>query len=248
MPENLNHWYDGLFYDLFIAPNQDKVFAQVKEMLPEDSTVLDVGCGTGRLASQLLDKCGRIVIIDPSERNIAIARRKLSDVPAGNLTIEHADAFEFLIKSDSHFDFAVVSYVLHEIREEERGVLLWALSAAADRIILVDYLVPQPRNYCGILNHIVEYAAGTEHYRNYTSFVKHGGLSGLLEEVPLKVIREIKNRPCSSHVALVEGKTGRDRSSEPIHPARHHILKRMEQKRLLSKQMVDGRGSLRLRP
>jgi len=24
MDENKNHWYDGLFYDKFIAPNQDK--------------------------------------------------------------------------------------------------------------------------------------------------------------------------------------------------------------------------------
>lgn len=220
MTENKNHWYDGLFYDLFIAPHQDKVFAQVKETLTKGSTILDVGCGTGRLASQLLDKCDRIEIIDPSERNIDIARRKLADAPAQKLLIEHTDALRFLENNDVQYDFVIISYVLHEIVEEERAVLLWALSAVADKIIIIDYLVPQPRNYCALLNHLVEYAAGSLHYRNFKSFVKGNGVTGLLEKVPLNVISEVKNHPCSSHVVVLEGKTGHNRTEQTHGPVR----------------------------
>jgi hypothetical protein len=36
MKENKNHWYDGWFYDTFIAPNQDRLFSQIaKYILPE---------------------------------------------------------------------------------------------------------------------------------------------------------------------------------------------------------------------
>lgn len=218
MMESMTHWYDGLFYDLFIAPHQDNVFAEVKEIVTEGSTVLDVGCGTGRLAAQLLDKCEGIEIIDPSEKNINIARRRLAGVPMEKLLIKHADALTFLGNNDLRYDFVIMSYVLHEIAEEERDVLLWGLSRVADKIIITDYLVPEPRNYCRILNELVEYAAGPLHYKNFKSFVKKNGIMGLLERVPLKVLSEVKNQPCSSHIAVIEGNTGSSRKTHSHSP------------------------------
>ncbi len=238
MQENKSHWYDGMFYDHFIAPHQDKVFAQLKEMLTKGSTVLDVGCGTGRLASQLLDKCERIEIIDLSERNIHIARRKLADVPPAKLHIERADLLEFVVHNVIRFDFAIVSYVLHEIREEERDVLLWALSSVADKIVVVDYLVPQPGNYRGLVNHLVEYAAGREHYRNFKSFVRGDGIAGLLKKVPLRVISEVKDDACSSHVALLEGRGGGNRGARPPCPIQNTNLDKSRRRRILWRRTV----------
>ncbi|MBK7710882.1 MAG: hypothetical protein IPJ37_07995 [Bacteroidales bacterium] len=48
MTENKNHWYDGWFYDKIIAPNQDKLFGQIKNIIEQGSDIIDVGCGTGR--------------------------------------------------------------------------------------------------------------------------------------------------------------------------------------------------------
>ena len=53
MAKNKNHWYDGWFYDTIIAPNQDKLFGQIKDLVGSQSTVIDVGCGTGRLEFSL---------------------------------------------------------------------------------------------------------------------------------------------------------------------------------------------------
>jgi 2-polyprenyl-3-methyl-5-hydroxy-6-metoxy-1,4-benzoquinol methylase len=142
--ENKDHWYDGRFYDLLLAPSQDRAFVHVREYIPAGATVLDVGCGTGRLVFQLADKCARVDGVDPSVRNIDVARRKLSASPGGNLWFHHADAAGFLGESGSHFDYATISLVIHEIGEGERVPLLRALSLAARSIILVDYLVPRP--------------------------------------------------------------------------------------------------------
>ena len=65
MIENLKHWYDGWFYDNFLAPNQDNAYKIIKNFIDDDSTVLDAGCGTGR-TSEKVDKntfpCSSILI------------------------------------------------------------------------------------------------------------------------------------------------------------------------------------------
>lgn len=35
---NKNHWYDGWFYDLFIAPNQDRLFGQIIKLIEPSLT------------------------------------------------------------------------------------------------------------------------------------------------------------------------------------------------------------------
>ena len=75
MTINKKHWYDGIFYDKVIAPNQDKAFRVAKDMMNKQSSVIDVGCGTGRLSFQLADKCKKVDGIDLSEKNIGVAKR-----------------------------------------------------------------------------------------------------------------------------------------------------------------------------
>ena len=53
MTKNKYHWYDGWFYDKVIAPNQDKLFGQITSLIEPESSVIDIGCGTGRLAFAL---------------------------------------------------------------------------------------------------------------------------------------------------------------------------------------------------
>jgi predicted RNA methylase len=52
MKENKKHWYDGWFYDVIIAPNQDNLFGQIKNLIAEGSSIIDIGCGTGVLNLQ----------------------------------------------------------------------------------------------------------------------------------------------------------------------------------------------------
>ena len=155
--ENKNHWYDGLFYDKFIAPNQDKSYRIVKKIIPKDSSLIDVGCGTGRLEFQLSDHCSKIDGVDLSSKNISTANKKLSMKKLQNVKFFHHDILKFLDEQKPKYDYAVLSYVIHEIDLELREEILRALSHSADKIIMVDYLHPKPKNISGRFLTLVEF-------------------------------------------------------------------------------------------
>ncbi len=198
------HWYDGKFYDRLIAPNQDKMFEHIKEIIHDSSKVLDVGCGTGRLAFQLADKCEMIVGLDLSSTNISVADANLKINPKSNVSFVHGDVKKIKREYNYKFDYAVLTYVIHEMPENERIKVLTDIKSVADKIIIGDYIVPTPKSLMGILNIIVEYFAGKEHYKNFKTYVKNGGIKYLIKESNLAIVNEIKNKPSTAH--LVVGK------------------------------------------
>lgn len=202
MVHNKNHWYDGLFYDRFIAPNQDKSFAQLKNLIEPNSTLIDVGCGTGRLAFQIADKCSKVDGIDLSIKNINLANKKLASIETPNVIFHHADVIKFL-SVKNRYDYGVLSYVIHEVDISLRIEILKKLSQAVDKIILIDYLTPRPKGFWSGLNEIVEFVAGKDHYRNFKSYVANGGIYGLAQQSGLKIINEIKNVPSTSHIVVL---------------------------------------------
>jgi trans-aconitate methyltransferase len=88
-------------------------------VLAGDETVLDVGCGTGRLTALLLDRLprGRAVGIDLSTGMLATARRELPAGSSGRVAFVHADASALPIvgAADAIFSTATFHWVLdHE--------------------------------------------------------------------------------------------------------------------------------------
>jgi SAM-dependent methyltransferase len=204
MSINNEHWYDGWFYDMWIAPNQDRLFGQIKELIERNSRVIDVGCGTGRLAFALADKCESVLGIDLSKRNIERSNVNLTRRPHPGIAFEHTSVNAIFSNRNERFDYAIVSYVLHEVAENDRAQLLQDISQVADRIIIGDYLVPRPTGFWSSLNDVVEFVAGREHYNNFRSFVAMGGIHGLIEGMPLKLLQEITNSPQTSHLVLLQ--------------------------------------------
>ncbi len=202
--ENKNHWYDGLFYDKLIAPNQDEAFNVIRSLIENNSKVLDAGCGTGRLVFQLSDKCEEIVGIDLSKRNIKLAKKLLSRRNSHKIYFHHADVQSYLTANKTHFDYSIVSYVIHEVNENLRVKFLKTLAESSDRIIIVDYLFPQPKSFTSILNEAVEFVAGKDHYKNFKSYLEEEGILGLANKAGLKVESEIKNSPLTSHIVVLK--------------------------------------------
>jgi SAM-dependent methyltransferase len=203
MATNKNHWYDGWFYDLVIAPNQDELFAEIKNIIPSQSEIIDIGCGTGRLEFALAGNCKSVLGIDLSKRNIDRAKLKLLEYPDAKVSFEHKDLSEIIKNGQSHFDYAILTYVIHEVDKEERIDLLKQIALVADNIIIGDYAVPKPSGIEGFSSEAVEYIAGSDHYRNYKSYMNDGGIKFLAEKTGLRILSEKKISQSSSHIAIL---------------------------------------------
>ena len=195
------HWYDGNFYEKFIAPNQKALFSQILKLIEPNSSIIDIGCGTGFFSFSAVEKAKMILGIDLSKRNIDTAVRKLQNQPSEKLRFLHA-RIEEIVSAGKHFDYAIMTYVIHEVNEYERVELLQNISKVADKIIIGDYLIPQPTNFSGKLTQIVEFIAGKEHYQNFKNYEANGGIPFLAHYAKLKIITDIKN--ATNQIVILE--------------------------------------------
>lgn len=109
--------------------------------LPAQTTLLDVGCGTGTL---LLDAARRspemqMVGIDTDPAVLEIAKRKSQHV--NSLRISQANATKLLEPAD-HYDIVTTTLVLHHLLpEEKRGALheMYRVLKPGGRLLLADF-------------------------------------------------------------------------------------------------------------
>lgn len=202
--QNKFHWYDGFFYDKAIAPNQDGTFAIMRAMMKPNSTIIDVGTGTGRFVFQAAAKYKTVVGIDLSSRNINFANTELKKYDIPNISFLHANATEIKSHFPEKFDYSTISYVIHEMSFEMRLNVLKTLKEISNEIIIGDYFVPQPKNQRGLSNRIAEFLAGFDHFNNYRNFVQHNGIYGLVELLGLQIIQEKIGVHGTSHIVKIK--------------------------------------------
>ena len=196
------HWYDGIFYDRIIAPNQDKMFSIIKNLVHDGSSVIDVGCGTGRLCFQLADKCSKVTVVDLSSKNISVANNILSGKNFSNINFIHTDASALTKQLEGKFDYSIITYAIHEMPPEERVAVINQLKLLSDKIIIGEYAVQKKSKMWNIVNELVEFSAGKDHYKNYKLFLRSGGVNSLVKQCGLKIISEVINEPITSHIVL----------------------------------------------
>src|SRR5262249_10117929 len=112
--------------------------------LREGDVVLDVGCGTGDLALELVKRVGpsgKIVGVDGSEEMIARARQKAR---RRHLAIEfQVQLAEALALPDQRFDWAVSSLVFHSLSVTQKFHTLGAIARvlkADGHLLIIDFL------------------------------------------------------------------------------------------------------------
>ena len=201
---NKYHWYDGGFYDRFIAPNQRNLFKQIIELIEPESHIIDIGCGTGFFSVSVADKCQSVLGIDLSKRNIDKANKNLEKKPNAKLSFRNTYLQDIVSEDKKHFDYAVMTYVIHEVNEEERIPLLNEIAQVADKIIIGDYLIPRSNDIAGKIVKTVEFIAGKEHYRNFCTYEANGGIEYLADKAGLSILEEIKNH--TNHITVLSKK------------------------------------------
>ena len=109
--------WDSATYHRVSAPHVEwgkKVLAKLR--LRGDETVLDAGCGTGRLTAELLDRLprGHVVALDVSENMLGTARDYLKERYRGRVEFVRADllALPFQDAFDGIFSTATFHWVL----------------------------------------------------------------------------------------------------------------------------------------
>jgi trans-aconitate 2-methyltransferase len=120
--------WDARTYDRSSQPQQawaSDVLARL-DGIASDATILDVGCGTGRVTELLLTLVphGRVLAVDASDDMVALARERLGD----RADLWCQDALD--LELDDPVDVVVSTAALHWVADHDR---LWVRLAQALR-------------------------------------------------------------------------------------------------------------------
>ena len=124
--------------------------------ITQDSTVVELGSGTGNLTARL-PPCRSLVCVDVSAEMSKIAKRKLDG--AFHISYVQADILEYFDADPPPFDVAISTYVVHHLTRQEKELLF-------DQ--LVQRLLPGGRALFGdlMLESAQEERVLIDHYRS----------------------------------------------------------------------------------
>jgi ubiquinone/menaquinone biosynthesis C-methylase UbiE len=176
------------FYRLMIDPLLTGVRKIIKDLIEPDSTVIDIGCGTGELVFYLSSQVKRVVGLDINEEGLNYARMKKKKLKIGNVEFVSKDVNDADFLSGARFDYAVLSMVLHQFSLTEANSVLQSAMRVAQYILMVDFSSPLPENAIGWGARLIERMAGGQHYMHFKDYQRHNGLNYFLDYHQLAII------------------------------------------------------------
>ena len=190
MDENYYHYIRGWFgkwawfYNFIALPLtgvRNKVANLVDEEYKDKIKILDVCTGTGTQAFAFAKRGYEVMGIDLSEEMLRVAKKKNK---YENVRFVVADATKMPFEND-YFDFACISFGLHEMPHEVRHHVLDEMRRVSEKIIVVDYHIPKNRLHRWLH---VSFASLYES-KYYRDFAKRD-LEELLREHGFRAVKE----------------------------------------------------------
>jgi ubiquinone/menaquinone biosynthesis C-methylase UbiE len=111
--------YDNIFPESPIYLRTIELMVELVED-GDGSNILDLGCGTGNVASSLHKRFGgaHIVAVDPSEGMLEVAALRFEGIEG--VCVARGDALA-IPGNDDEFDYALSNIALHHVQPEQRG-------------------------------------------------------------------------------------------------------------------------------
>ncbi len=152
----------NLFYN-YQKRGFQRTMAQVTDILDKAAihTILDVGCGTGALASTLTEYGFEVRALDASEKMLSIAKKRKENQ---GIEFVRADALEHIPFDDDSFDIVIASHVAHGLPKEQR-LRLYAEMARVSKHLVIYHDYSEKTT---ALTSFIEYLEGGD----YFNFIK----------------------------------------------------------------------------
>jgi demethylmenaquinone methyltransferase/2-methoxy-6-polyprenyl-1,4-benzoquinol methylase len=167
----------GNAYKYIIDPLLSGIHEEVLAMIPEESDVLDVACGTGTLAIKMCKRARSVTGIDLSDKMINVANKAKNEQEISNVQFHVVDATQPDLFKAKQFDLATLSLAVHQFSMVNANEILNQLKSISDQILIIDYSSPLPNNIYKPLVYLIERMAGKEHFTHFKKYQQIGGIS-----------------------------------------------------------------------
>lgn len=173
----MNSSLNALIYTLFIDPLLSGLREAVYEKVHDSESVIDIACGTGKLAMYISGKAGQVTGIDLDEKLIKFADSRAKMKGLNNMTFRVQDATDLSAYSVGEFDIAVTSMAVHQFKEDLAINILREIKRISRKVIIADYNCPMPSGFIKSFAYGIESIIKGDHHRNFMNYMSRGGIS-----------------------------------------------------------------------
>ncbi len=129
-----------------------------KTILSNSKSIIDIGCGTGALASALTEYGFQTTGMDPVLGMLRIAKKKTKNQ---NISFIQGNILNSVSINDNTFDVSVASYVAHGLKQPDRIIMYKEMKRITkQKVIFFEY--NQNRN---IFSDIIEFIEGGDYFK-----------------------------------------------------------------------------------